>query len=129
MAQKTVMTVELFNAVTVAAGGVLRSVPIEIAKWGLDGFFSLHVTVFSGSGTAQIEYELSNDDNTDGAAVWVTPSSASDIVTAHTDASGPGSDGNDLYSFSPETARYMRIKVTETGGAQTITITAVLALQ
>ena len=78
----------------------------------------------TGSGTGKFEYELSND-----GVNYLTPSSAADIITAHDVTTGPASDGKDLYSFSPELAKYMKIKVTETSTTDGIVVTAILALQ
>lgn len=111
-----IRTMTLFNAQSIAASGTASSVAIDLNNFKPAGFFSIQVTL-TGSGTGKFEYELSND-----GVTYLTPSSAVDIVTAHT-------VGNDIYSFSPELARYMKIKITETGGADPIVVTVVLAIQ
>lgn len=88
-----------------------------------DGFFGLQYTI-TGNGTAKIEYLLSNDGTT-----YVEPSAATDIATGLTKTSGPGSDGKDYVAFSPEVSRYLKIKVTETGGANSVTGVLQLAIQ
>ena len=108
------------DAVTIAASGTDTSDAILFGTRVPDGFFSLQVTL-TGSGTAKIEYQLSND-GTD----YLTPSSASDVVTTHTVSSGPGSDGKDIYKIESMVTRGMKIKVTETGGANSITVTNTL---
>lgn len=100
------------NALYPASGS--PGIDIERAE----GFFSLQVTV-AGDGTAKFEYLLSND-----GVDYFEPSSASDIASGQLKTSGPGSDGKDLFSFSPEPAKYLKIKATETAGANSITVTA-----
>ncbi len=87
------------------------------------GYFSLQV-IATGSGTAKIEYELSNDatDIASAVANWITPGTAVDIVTAQT-------SGSAMYSFAPMLAKWLRLVVTETGGGNTITLTINLAIQ
>lgn len=96
---------------------------VDLAGLKPNGYFSIQLTL-TGDGTAKIEYLLSNDDIT-----YLEPSSATDIVTGFTKTSGPGSDGNDIFTFSPEMTRYLKLKATETGGANGIVVTAVLAVQ
>ena len=123
MAQEIMRTLMVMNAVTVAASGSYTSHTINLEDYKAKGFFSLYIAL-TGDGTGKFEYELSADGST-----FLTPSSATDIVTAHLKTSGPGSDGKDLYSFSPEVAKDMKIKVTETGTSNSITITAYLTVQ
>lgn len=128
-AQGTLFRFELFTGNTIAASGTLTSAPIDLNRVHPSGFFSFHMIDLTGDGTAKVTYEISNDDNADGAAVWVTPSSASDIVTAHTATTGPGGDGNEHYTFNPPPARYLRIKIEETGTSDTIVPTGTLIVQ
>lgn len=118
-----VRTMIVFNAETVAASGNSSSAAINLNDFKPNGYFSLQITL-TGSGTGKFEYELSND-----GVNYLTPSSAADIITAHDVTTGPASDGKDLYSFSPELAKYMKIKVTETSTTDAIVVTAILALQ
>ena len=104
---------------TLAANTSWTSAPIDLS--GIEGYFSLEV-VATGAGTAKIEYLLSNYTNQDGAGVFVTPSTASDIVTAHT-------SGNELYSFVPEAANLLKIKCTETTTTDAIVLTLRLVIQ
>lgn len=128
-AQGTIIRFELFTGNTIAASGSLTSAPIDLNRVHPSGFFSFHMIDLTGTGTAKVTFEVSNDDNSDGAAVWVTPAAASDIVTAHTATSGPGGDGNELYTFNPPPARYLRIVITETGTSNTIVPTGTLIIQ
>ena len=114
----------VFSAMVVGASLTVRSAAIALGNEMVEGFFDLQITATTGTGTARIQYELSNDGTN-----YVTPTGAADIVTAHTVTSGPGSDGKDIYSFTPEVAQFMRLLITETGGVNPITITGILAVQ
>ena len=123
MTTNAIVSKPIFSAVTITAGGSSTSHEIDLAASRFVGYFSLQVDL-AGTGTAKIEYELSND-----GSDFLTPTGSSDIVTAHTVASGPGADGKDMYSFTPMLSDKIRFKVTETGGADPITFTAWLAVQ
>ncbi len=113
---------KLFDSIIVEASGVANSVPLELSHH-LEGFFSLQIEL-TGSGTAKFEYSISNDGET-----FITQSAVADqIVSGFTATSGPGSDGKDLISFEPELAKKMRIKCTETGTADSVTITVTIAI-
>ena len=125
-------TITLFSAEAISASASATSAEIHLGAVDYgnnsafirpDGFFSLQFTV-TGDGTAKVEYELSND-----RVTWSEPEGAPDIATALTKTSGPASDGKGIVGFSSETSPSMKIKVTETGGADSITVTAVLAVQ
>ena len=107
-----------------ASGDSTGGVVIDLQDKRIEGFFSVYVEMV-GDGTAKIEYQISHCGSTEN---FLTPSSATDIVTSHTKTSGPGSDGKDSYSFSPVIGRWMKVLVTETGGADQITITVKIAI-
>lgn len=115
MSNEYIHTKKIFDAVSISTSGDDTSDAIDLNLIKPEGYFSLHV-IMTGLGTAKIEYLLSND-----GANYLTPASASDIVTAHT-------AGSDIFSFAPEMARYMKIKVTE-AGVNNIVITIILAIQ
>jgi hypothetical protein len=122
-AYNDVFVKKVFSAQSVSASGIEWSEALDLGSINQDGLFSLQLLV-TGDGTLQVEYELSHD-----GVNFVTPTTALDIVSAFTKTSGPGSDGKDIYSFDPELGRFMKIKVTETGGANAAVITAHLASQ
>ena len=128
MAENTVITNKIFNGAVVAAGQSIRSLPIEMNLMHANGFFSLHVVDLTGSGTVTFTYEQSNNETGREGSDYVVPQGAPDIVTDHAATSGPGSDGNALYSFTPVMAKWMRIIATETAQAEAV-ITAVVAVQ
>ena len=114
---------KIFNAITITASGVARSVPIELPHH-LEGFFSLQIEL-TGSGTAKFEYSISNDGET-----FITQSAAADqIVSGFTATSGPASDGKDVISFEPEVTKKMKIVCTETGTSDSVTITVTATIR
>lgn len=123
--------VKVFDAVTVALSANSTSSIIDLAMpttrpllaLAGSGYFSLQIQV-TGDGTAKFEYLLSNDGTN-----FLEPSSATDIASGITKTSGPGSDGKDIFSFAPLLANFIQIKVTETAGANSIIISAWLAVQ
>lgn len=121
---KTVNDMRLFLAEEIAASGNAESSKIDLAAFGLDGYFGCQVTL-TGDGTAKVQVGVSID----GTNFIYSDDAADDIITAHTKTSGPGSDGKDIYSFSPVTARWLKIKVTETGGGDSVTVTLDIAMQ
>jgi len=115
---------------TLTAGATTTTGAINLSSLGADGYFSIQV-LLTGDGTLKIEYMISNVTNETGGppldAQFLTPTGASDIITAHTKTSGPGSDGLDLYQFpgtgEPIFGKWLKLKLTETGGANTVTYT------
>lgn|SRR5574343_108870 len=98
---------------TITASGSYTTDPLDCQ--GLKGFFSLQ-WVLTGDGTAKIEYLPSNDGSN-------YPDTEPDIVSGITKTSGPASNGIDMDSFQPIPCNFMKIKVTETGGANSVALT------
>jgi len=118
------ITNKIFDAITIVASASKESVPIDIPHH-VEGFFSLQIEV-TGSGTAKFEYENSNDGKT------YVLQTADIIVSGFTATSGPGADGKDLIGssdFDPEPCTNLKIKCTETGGANPITVTATILIR
>lgn len=122
---REITVIKLFDAQTIAASGNASNPGngIDLQRFAQSGFFSVQYLI-TGDGTAKIEYTLSHD-----GATYLEPSSASDIGSSLTKTTGPGADGKDILPFSPELARWMKIKVTETGTSQAIVVTLWLAIQ
>lgn len=121
--RESIVTLPLFNALTIAASGSAESSVIDLDALKSLGYFSIQVEL-TGDGTAQIEYLSSNDN-----VSYLVPASASDIVTAFTKTSGDGSDGNDLISYTPEPSKFQKIRITETGTTDSITVTITFCTQ
>ena len=108
---------DLFTKEVVIAGASAESEVIDLKAYAQEGYFSVQLAV-TGDGTLKVEYELSNT-----GFDFVTQSASGDIIiSGFTKLSGPGSDGKDIISFEPEPALRMRIKLTETGGADSVTV-------
>ena len=114
---------ETHDGTSIAASGSSTSDVIDLGTKYPEGFFSLQITL-TGDGTAKVEYLLSNDGTN-----FLEPSEADDILSSFTKISGPGSDGKDMFSFTPMLARFMKIKCTETAGANAITPVITLVYQ
>ena len=103
-----------FSSGTIAANGTYTSDAINLQN--RTGIFSIHYTV-GGTGTCKLEYLVSADGTT-----YVEPSTASDIATGKT-------AGNYADPFEPLLAPFIKIKATETGGANSITVVGHVCIQ
>ena len=102
----------------VAASGVEYTQPIPLT--GSQGFFSMMVGV-TGSGEVDLEYEVSNTET--APEVWVSPSGATSIATGLT-------AGNHFYPIElPAIALKMRLKITESGGTDPVSVILKVAIQ
>jgi len=119
-----ITTQKLFNSESISASGSSISDAIDLRLMAPNGIFSIQYAV-SGDGTAKFEYKLCSTETGD----FVEPSGASDIASSITKNSGPGSDGKDIVTFQPELAPFLKIAVTETGGANSITVSLWLNTQ
>lgn len=114
--------VKVFDGETIAASESATSAPIKITR--AKGVFSL-CHIITGDGTLKFEYLVSHDGTN-----FVTPSGGSDIAADKTVASG--TSGVDVIAFpdsEPPISAYIKIKATETGGANSATLTGYLAVQ
>jgi hypothetical protein len=115
--------IQIWGSEEIAASGNAVTQAFGLDWYHLQGFFSLQINL-TGDGTGKFQYGLSNDKSN-----YLYPASAGDdIVTAHVKTSGPGGDGIQIYSFDPAVSGYLKIKATETGGADTITVSAWLVM-
>ena len=115
--KQNVVRVLVIDAQTITASGSYTSDPVNLNFLASDGVFSLHY-VITGNGTAKFEYLMLNE----ATGTYIEPSEATDIGTGKT-------VGNDILSFTPVVGRMIKIKATETGAANTVTITAYLIIQ
>lgn len=110
----------VISAATVAASGSYTSKPVSLQ--GLHENFSLYWEV-TGDGTARFSYLGSPD------GIHFVEDTGTYIASSQTKTSGPGSDGKAMDDFAPWPCDSMKIKVAETGGAETITVTAILCMR
>jgi len=104
--------------------GTCQTTGGAISMERVSGYFALDIRDMTGDGTMKAEYQCSSNGQT-----WAEPEDASDIVTGWLKTSGPGSDGTGYVLFEPEVTKYIRIVLTETGGADTITPTVYMIVQ
>lgn len=121
---RNISIVTTHEDVDIAKNGNSLSEAIDLTTKAQDGIFSLQVEIESGSDSTSttFTYQLSND-----GVNFVTPGTASDIATAVDVSSGL----DEIYTFEPELAKWMKIKVTEnnTGSAGIVDCTCTLAIQ
>jgi len=113
------ITHTLFDAQATIASGTSTSKILTLNS--PTGYFSLQVKE-TGDGTGQWQALYSND-----GVTFVTPTGVSDIVTAHDKTTG--TSGTDIYQMQNGIYKYMKITVTETGGASALVSTATLITQ
>lgn len=113
VARKGASHIHVFSAQAVLAGGSVDSDPIDIR--GIDGYLSLGWTI-TGDGTAKFEI-LSCLDGSN--YLDVSP----DIAAAQTKITGPGTNGINAALITTIPAPFIKIRVTETGGANAVTVT------
>lgn len=123
----SISTIRVFASREIAAGESLTSQAFKLGSYSdVQGWFSLHVELTAGTGTAKFLYGMSNNNSN---FIFRTDDATKDIVTAHTINSGPASDGIMIYQFSPVLSQWIKIRVTETGGVNPVTVSAWLAIQ
>ena len=113
------------EAETIAAGSSYTTAAIEWVnviglEYGMlrpDGYGSVQVAI-SGSGTLKLEVLISNDDTN-----WL-PDVGGAFAENLTSA-----DTNKTYPFTIPVCKTFKIKGTETGGSNTVTVTGTLARQ
>lgn len=115
-----IFKIDLFSAVTIAAGQSAE-ITIDLDPYKPTGIFALQLTL-TGTGTAKGEC-LSSINGTD----FVEPTGEDDIFSGFTAASG--TSGKDIFSFTPKLSKKIKIKITETGGANAVVVSAWLAVQ
>lgn len=97
---------------------------VDLNRLNAEGYFSLQVVWNSGAGVIKAEYNLSND-----GVNYIEPTDAEDIFTGFTEAQGPGNSDTDIFTFTPDLARFIKIVITETGEAAPINFDVILAIQ
>lgn len=107
---------KIMDSQTISASGAYTSTVITLKN--LDGVFALQATV-SGDGTVKFEF-LGSINSTD----FVEAENADDILSGITKTSGPDSNGKVFIQFTPDFSYQGKIRVTETGGANSATVSA-----
>lgn len=111
---------------SIVASGSFTTPPIETFKHNLEGNISLQFKV-TGTGTLKVEWLLSNDwDGVTGT--FVIPSSETAPVTLFGSSSGDGT-GNDFVNLPMDNNQAFKLKFSEDGTSNAITVTATLNMQ
>jgi len=119
------ITIKPFYKSELAASGSITFETVDLAKISNEYKLSLQINA-SGDGTATIDILASND----GVTFVDT---ATDVLAGIVKTGGPGSDGK----YAPiiittamlKYCRYFKLRATETGGANTITLDLYLFVQ
>lgn len=119
--QNMTSVIKIFDNVEIVAGGTALSSVIDLTLSG--GNFSLQLEV-TGDGTLQAEKVMSNN-----GADFLAPEGDVPFLSGITKTSGPGSDGLVIEGFAANVAEQMKILLTETGVAETVTVSGWLAVQ
>jgi hypothetical protein len=121
-----IKTNKVFNGVTVAAGASHTSEAIDLSIHNSVGYFSLHTKV-TGTGTCKIEFLCSNEDiiNETTDLAFTLPAAGSTVATGLTAGTYFHSTGTGSSSPLP-ICKWVRFKITETGGANAVVVTSLL---
>jgi len=112
--ENRVSVTKIFDSVEIAASGVSTSAAQNLN--GTIGYQSLQYAV-TGSGTVELTFQVSND-----GVTFSTPPDAAVIISGVTVGTG-------LVQIEMTTiAKYIKIIATETGGADSVTITIWLSV-
>lgn len=113
---------KIFSLKALAANGSALSDMIPVHLYAPGGYFSTYVSM-SGSGKVNMRYLNSHD-----GVNFMTPSAAGTFLTNFALGSGlAGTLGQDIISFSPVLAPFMKIQVEEVDGSA-VSVTAWLAM-
>lgn len=110
------------GARTITKNTSVTSGAIPLMEIAQNGIFSLEYLI-TGDGTVKIEYLLCSTEH----GTYIEPSTATDIASGLTKTSG--SSGQDIISFNPEMAPWLKLKVTETGTSENAVVTLILNIQ
>jgi len=114
-------TITLCENAVIGASGRLTSQPVNMQN--LEGYMAIGAKI-AGNGTARIFYEVSQDGH-----AWATPEGALDVLSTITKTSGSGANGLVSAQFNPVLAPWLRLVLTETGGASPVLATVRLTVQ
>ncbi len=112
----------LFAAQTIAAAGSATSADfLDVST--VDGSFALYLTL-TGSGTAAVDLYCSAFE-----ADFIAPVGVYSLLTGATALGGVDANGKFCVPFDSPVAKFLKIRVRETGGANTITVTLDLVIR
>lgn len=109
---------KIFDAVVTAASGVSTSAVVDLSSLR-DNEMAVQLTV-TGDGTLTLAYAAS----VNGTDFTVFDGVSAAIKTGLTKTSGAGGNGKILLTFTPKTCEFIRFTLTETGTANSATVTA-----
>lgn len=124
-----VSALKLLSGESVAASGTKTSVIADINALESQGSLAVQL-ILTGTGTATVKWEQTSDGkNTNDATNFNKPTSGHTLVTGFTVTSGTAGDGINTIPLSTLPCNFLRLEVTETGGANAVVVTAILVSQ
>ena len=114
------MAIKVIDNATIAAAGTFVSEAFFTKRF--NGYQSLQVQV-SGNGAAKFYYKISNN-----GSDFLIPYGGTNILTGVSSTSGPGSDGKMIVEFICQFGDEVKICCEETGGVNSITVSAWLTM-
>ena len=120
---KIMTSIKIFDAVTIAAGQTALSEVIELPSLMSIGYFSLDIEI-TGTGFIDCDYLSSND--TSSTRTMRKPEGEAYILKGAGATSGNSGDGELIKSFKSIPSIYEQIRIVETLGVNSVTITAYL---
>lgn len=124
MGENRINVFPLFSAQVVPAGHSVTSDPVNLSNILAVGQLGIQLGV-TGDGIITVSYLLSIN----GADFIPADGTGVDVLTEFTKTGGPDSDGKFMYPLGPMVAPEIKIKITETGGADPATVSLWLAVQ
>jgi len=111
---------KIWTSEAIGAGEDATTEQIDANAYAKQGYVSIQYEI-TGSGVGKLEALLSND-----GAGYITKRT---IVSGLIETSGPGGDGKDIVRVYLEPCEKFKIKVTETGAADAIAISATVSIR
>ena len=114
------LTMIVFSSQSVPLGGTLTSGEIDLT--GAEGYLGLYVAL-TGTGTISLSYKMGIF-----PGYFASPPTIYSLLTGHTAALGPLTDGKTYLWFNPPVGKYLQLIATETGGAASPVLTVHLVI-
>ena len=113
-----------FYKAATAAGATVTTDVIDLGSCANTQKYSLQIAVLL-DGTATVSVLCSND-----YVNFLKPEEGGDIFQGFTKTSGPGADGiSRVAEFDIPLCKYIKFQITETGSADTVTVTGEFCIQ
>jgi hypothetical protein len=114
---------KIINAEVISASGTYTSGMIDLQGWPKTANQKIGITaVVTGTGTAKLEYLVPTTETGSEYTGFIEPTGASDVGAGLT-------VGSYTAEFTPIQCQGFKLKVTETGGANSVTVTVYVVIK